>query len=188
MPLWFEQLEGQLLLWIQDLRCGPLSAVLVPLTCLGNYGGIWLACSLVMLCFRRTRRAGIAGLAALLLAQVVNDQLLKNLICRARPFTQIEGLWTLVEAPTDYSFPSGHTCSAFAVGVTWWRTLDLRWLKRLLMAMAVLMALSRLYVGVHYPTDVLGGAAVGSLVAVLVCRGLAWLEQSGRGRLPTEQE
>ncbi len=180
MPLWLEQMEGQLLLLIQGLRCGPLSAVLVPLTRLGNYAGLWIACSLVMLCFRRTRRAGVAGLLALLMSQLINDQLLKNLVCRPRPFTQIEGLWTLVEAPTDFSFPSGHSCSAFAAGVTWWRTLDIRWLKRLLMTLAVLMALSRLYVGVHYPTDVLCGAAEGLLIALLVCRGLERLE----GRLP----
>ncbi|MCD8341541.1 MAG: phosphatase PAP2 family protein [Clostridiales bacterium] len=186
MALWFEQLEGQLLLLIQDLRCEPLSAVLVPLTRLGEYGAIWIACSLVMLCFRRTRRAGVAGLAALLIGQLVNDQLLKNLVCRARPFTQIQGLWTLVEAPTDYSFPSGHSCAAFAAAVAWWRTLDIRWLKLLLLIAAVLMALSRLYVGVHYPSDILGGAAVGSLIAVLVCRALEWLERRRRGTLPPE--
>ena len=81
----------------------------------------------------------------------------------------VEGLTHLVVENDPLSFPSGHTCAAFAAGSVWARFVERRWLKALCILQAVLMAFSRLYVGVHFPTDVLAGCAVG-----LFCGWAAW--------------
>ena len=77
----------------------------------------------------------------------------------------------LVNEPDPNSFPSGHTCAAFACCVTWARFTARRWMKTLCLALAVLMGLSRLYVGVHFPSDVIAGCAVGCFCALLAWAG-----------------
>lgn len=183
MLAWLPQTEGKLLLFLQEyVRCTPLSIFLVPLTLLGECGMLWILCSLLMLCFKRSRRAGFAGLLALFFCFIINNLILKNWVDRPRPYTQIEGLWTLVTKPSDASFPSGHTNAAFASAVAYWHTLDMRWLKVVLLALAAAMAFSRLYVGVHYPTDVLGGILVGSVGSTLVCAFLKRYSALRRGQ------
>ena len=76
------------------------------------------------------------------------------------------GLIPLVDERDPNSFPSGHTCAAFAAGMSWVRALPRRWMRVLSAVLAVCMGLSRLYVGVHYPSDVLAGAVIGSLAAL----------------------
>lgn len=171
-------LDGGILLWIQEtLR----SAVLDPLLCfythLGDGGLVWIVLSVLLLCFRSTRKAGIASLAAMLLGLLCTNVILKHLIARPRPWLDVAGLVALVDEPDPNSFPSGHTCAAFASALAWWRTLPRRWMAVLAVALAVLMGLSRLYVGVHYPTDVLAGAAVGTLCAWLAGRLLQLREE-----------
>ena len=83
-------------------------------------------------------------------------------------------LTPLVTENDPNSFPSGHTCAAFAAGLSWARALPWRWGRIAAVVLAVLMGLSRLYVGVHYPTDVLAGAALGTLC------GLGTLWAAGR--------
>ena len=80
------------------------------------------------------------------------------------------GLIPLVNEPDPNSFPSGHTCAAFAAGMAWAGALPWRWARTAAVIQAVCMGLSRLYVGVHYPSDVLSGALVGSLCAWAVWR------------------
>lgn len=168
---WLAAAEEAVLLFLQEsVRSDWLSALLVPFTNLGEHGILWISLSLLMLCFRRTRKAGVLGLLALGVCFVLNNLWLKNWFDRPRPYTQILSLLPLGIEPGDASFPSGHTNAAFASAVTYWNTLDIRWLRWLLLGMAVVMAFSRLYVGVHYPTDVLGGALVGTVGSLLVCR------------------
>ena len=81
----------------------------------------------------------------------------------------VEGLGHIVEEKDPNSFPSGHTCAAFAAGMIWLRTLPWRWGRITAVVLAALMGLSRLYVGVHYPSDVLAGAIIGAL-----CAWAAW--------------
>ena len=80
----------------------------------------------------------------------------------------VEGLGHIVEENDPNSFPSGHTCAAFAAGMIWLRTLPWRWGRIAAVVLAALMGLSRLYVGVHYPSDVLAGAVIGALCAWVV--------------------
>ena len=106
---------------------------------------------------------------------------LKHLVGRARPWLSVEGLVPLVEEHDPNSFPSGHTCAAFAAASAWCRTLPRRWMKVTAVVLAALMGFSRLYVGVHFPSDVLAGMAVGLLCGWLAC--LLWRQVPAWRRL-----
>ena len=163
-----QNLDAAVLLWIQANLRGPLDGVVSVWTNLGEAGVLWIILCLIMLIRKPTRRAGVTALLAMGICYLFNDCLVKNLICRPRPYDTVEGLTILIAAPGSWSFPSGHACSSLAAANVWWRTLKRRWLKILLLVLAVLMALSRLYVGVHYPSDVLVGALVGTVGGQLV--------------------
>lgn len=112
--------------------------------------------------YRRKQGGSAAwGLLALVLSLLFNNMLLKHLIARSRPYDCIRGLIPLITPPTDYSFPSGHTAASFAVGVLLFRKLPKRYGIPALV-LAALIGFSRLYLGVHYPSDVLAGALLGT--------------------------
>ena len=167
------ELDGQILLFIQEhIRCGALDGVMRLLSTLGNAGAIWIVTALALLCFRRTRRFGAACGLALLLGFVVTNLALKNIIHRIRPYDVMTSLNIMVKPERSFSFPSGHATSSLAAGVALFLTLPRRYGVPALL-LGVLIALSRMYVGVHYPTDVLCGAAIGvaaALAAVRVAR------------------
>ena len=165
LALW----EGTALLWLQDLR-GPWNSLIIYYTHLGDGGFFWLTLSCLLLADRRTRRVGRLALLALVLGFVLTNLVLKPLVDRPRPWVEVAGLLPLVALPQDASFPSGHTCAAFAASLVWARLLPGRNLARLAVVLAVAMGLSRLYVGVHYPSDVAVGALIGSLSAYLALR------------------
>ncbi len=176
-------LDGGILLWIQEfLRRDWLTPVVAFFTHLGDHGLVWIALCLLLLCFKKTRKAGVAGAIALIFSLLLTNGVLKHLVGRTRPWIDVAGLVALVREPDPNSFPSGHTSAAFAAAVAWWRTLPWRW-GAVALAAAVLMGLSRLYVGVHYPTDVLCGVAVGCLCGVLaglVIKKLPGLGEEGQ--------
>ena len=164
------QLDGNCLLWIQEnLRHDLLDPLWTGITFLGDKGWFWLALSLLLILFPKTRRTGIMALAAMALCALVTNICLKNLVARPRPYTQVPGLTALVPAPSDWSFPSGHATASFASAGVYLRTLPRKYGTASL-TLAVLIALSRLYVGVHYPTDVLAGICIGLLGSWIVCR------------------
>ena len=165
-------LDGALLLGLQDLRTPILNALFSFYTQLGNAGLVWIVLSAVLLLHPRTRKAGFWALIAMLFGLLFTNVLLKHLVARTRPWLVVEGLTALVDEHDPNSFPSGHTCAAFACCLTWARFAARRWVKVLCLALAVLMGLSRLYVGVHFPSDVIAGCAVGCLCALL-----AWAVQ-----------
>lgn len=174
-----QQLDGSLLLWIQTLHLSWLDPVVSAFTSLGNAGMLWIALSLAMVCWRPTRRAGILALLAMLLGLLVTNLTIKPLVERPRPWLDLP-IVPLVTEDDPHSFPSGHTCAAFAAGMIWVRTLPWKWGRVLAAALAVCMGLSRLYVGVHYPTDVLAGALIGALCAWAVWQLYTrWAEKTG---------
>ena len=159
---WLQMIDGGILLWIQEfLRNGILNLVVPAYTHLGDTGMLWIVLTILLLIPKKTRRAGMASAVALVLSLLCTNIVLKHLVSRPRPWLDVVGLIPLVAEPDPNSFPSGHTSAALAAACAWWRTLPARWMKWLALAMAVLMGLSRLYVGVHYPSDVLAGALVG---------------------------
>ena len=159
------ELDGGILLWIQDyLRNPVLTPILKVITTLGNGGAIWLLLTLLILLLPKTRKVGCMMAAALLGTLLINNILLKNLVARTRPYEVIEGLTYLVRRPSEYSFPSGHAGSSFAAACVMLRKLPKRY-GIPAFVLAVLIALSRLYVGVHYPSDVLFGVISGILIS-----------------------
>ena len=161
--------EGPVLLWIQEhMRNDFLTPVLTFLTHLGDHGYFWIALTILFLLLRKTRKVGGLMTCSLLLNTLVNNVLLKNLVARTRPYEVVDGLHRIIEAQSDYSFPSGHTGSAFAVAVVVF-LMGPRKIGVPVLVFAFVIAFSRLYVGVHFPTDVLGGALIGAVIAYLVC-------------------
>lgn len=161
--------EGPVLLWIQEhLRNDFLTPVLTFLTHLGDHGYFWIALTILFLLLRKTRKVGGLMTCSLLFNTLVNNVLLKNLVARTRPYEVVDGLHRIIEAQSDYSFPSGHTGSAFAVAVVVFLMCP-RKIGVPVLVFAFVIAFSRLYVGVHFPTDVLGGALIGAVIAYLVC-------------------
>ena len=167
-------LDGNILLWVQDnLRNPVLSAILKPITHMGDKGIFWILLTLALLLFKKTRKAGLCSMLALFCMLLVNDVMLKHLVNRTRPYEVIEGLTLIVGRASDASFPSGHTASSFASWYALHKSLPMVTDKRkakgfsiLLLVIAILIALSRIYVGIHYPSDVLAGVVVGLLCGV----------------------
>ena len=139
------------------------------ITHLGDKGWIWIVISILLLIFPKTRKVGIMSACALMFSLIVNNMFLKNVIARTRPYDAIEGLRTIVRAQSDFSFPSGHTASSFVAATVIFRNMPKKFGGPILI-LAILISISRLYVGVHYPTDVIFGCASGVLLAVLAER------------------
>ena len=120
----------------------------------------------------KTRKVGILVSVALLLDVLTCNVILKPLIARTRPYDVNTAVELLIRAPRDYSFPSGHTAASFAAAAALWFA-DKKKLAIPALVLAVLIAFSRMYFYVHYPTDVLGGAILG-----MVCGWLSYKLQS----------
>lgn len=159
---WLLNLDGGILLWIQAHLRGPVQDAAVRFyTTLGNAGLLFLAAALLLLCFRKTRRAGITAFVAMAIGYLCTNLLLKNLVARARPWLDVAGLTTLIVEGDPHSFPSGHTTAAFAFCAAIWCADAKTWLKWTALVAAAAMGYSRLHVGVHYPSDVLAGVLIG---------------------------
>ena len=162
--------DGQILLWIQEtLRTHWLTPIMQAVTFLGEAGWFWIALAAVLCCFRPTRRGAIAAAIGLLLSLLVNNLILKPLVHRTRPYEVLGGLVNLAPPPADASFPSGHAGASFAASTAMFPHLKRRW-GVCLMVLAVLIALSRLYLGVHFPTDVAAGALIGVVLGMVGSR------------------
>ena len=116
------------------------------------------------------------GLAYVLFGLLVTNLVLKNWVARVRPYELIQGLNCLVGPQDDFSFPSGHTTNSLACAWVLFRRAPRKWGVTALVA-AILISLSRLYVGVHYPTDVFGGAVIGICSACLAMRLVPVIEK-----------
>ena len=165
----------------KHFRGEDLSAVLVTLTRLGDLGLCWLIPAGFMLRDKRTRRRGAELLTCLTCCLIINNLIIKNIVDRTRPFDVIHGLQTLVKPPKDWSFPSGHTAAAFASAYA----IAKGYGKRLgipAYALATAIAMSRIGVGVHYPTDVVVGAAVGTTVSAIALKTMRTIERKNRAK------
>ncbi len=169
MMEWIADMDGSILLFIQDgIRNPALTPVFTAITVLGNGAVIWILMAMGLLVPRRTRRTALTCAVALLVSLLVNNAALKNIVGRIRPYDAIPGLIPLIGRPWDYSFPSGHTASSFAAAWVLYRRLPKRFgIPGLVLA--GLIGISRLYLGVHYPTDVLFGAVSGIGCGCIAC-------------------
>ena len=158
--------------WIQaHLRCEFLDAVLPWVSWTANHGEIWILLAAALLLLRRQRRYGAAVACGLVLDLGACNLVLKPLVGRLRPFVFNPDVTLLIAPPGDASFPSGHTAASFAAVFALKTAGSPLWKPALVWA--VLIAFSRLYLYVHWPSDVLGGALLGAAVGWAGARAAA---------------
>ena len=145
-----------------QLHGSILDPFMVFITKLGDAGALWIILCIVLICFKKTRRAGVAALAALAVSFVLSQCVLKPLFMRARPFEVIEGIKLLILPPRGSSFPSSHTVTSFATAVTLF--LVNKRFGTCAVLVASLIALSRIYLCVHFSSDVIFGAVLGVII------------------------
>ena len=163
-----QQIDMNILLWIQEhLRIDALTPFWKVITFLGNGGWFWLVAAAVLLISKKTRRTGSAALLSIAIGFLITNVLLKNMVARPRPFDAYTEIIPLITRPTDFSFPSGHTCASFACALVFFRMLPKKYGVPAVI-LAGMVAFSRLYLGVHYPGDVLGGFLVAVFASTLV--------------------
>lgn len=181
----FLNFDGAVFEWVEKIHNYGIDAIIEPilvfLTNLFDTGIIWIIIALILFCFKKTRRAGLVMGAALLVMMVCNNLILKNFFARPRPFNldwpALKSGWKyvypgLVDKPDSYSFPSGHSSSGFAAA-TGLATSKKAYFYIPGFLLAAIVAFSRIYVMVHYPTDVLFGMLFGiiyGLIAMLICK------------------
>ncbi|NCB64247.1 MAG: phosphatase PAP2 family protein [Clostridia bacterium] len=147
---WIQSVDAAVLLLIQDvLRLPVLNSFFLCFTHLGDNGFLWIVISAILLCFPKTRKIGLAALFAMLLGLIGTNLIIKNLVARPRPYETVLGAIPLLIESDPFSFPSGHTCAAFAAAGVWLRGFERKWIGVAGLLLAVLMGFHRLYVGVH---------------------------------------
>lgn len=129
------------------------------ITRLGDKGIFWIILGLLFIIFAKNKKTGACILIALIFGVVFGNLILKNLVERGRPFWENPSLQLIIKAPTDYSFPSGHSVSSFGASTALFK--NKRTLGKFFIVLAGLVAFSRLYLSVHYISDVLCGVALG---------------------------
>ena len=163
---WITQIDYEILVFIEEhLRFDWMTEPLVFISHLGNAGLFWIVLCLSLLISRRTRKMGVCGLLALLISALITNVALKNVVARIRPYEQFADLKLLLERQSDFSFPSGHSSSSFAAACAlyWASDRRIRKITGIFVGLAAVIAWSRLYVAVHFPTDVICGVLIGIL-------------------------
>lgn len=182
---WIQNMDTAVLMFLQEhVRAEWINDFWIAITSLGDRGWFWIALSIFMILigmtfrnrsaiFHRIRRAGIAAILSMMIGALITNLFLKNWVARPRPYDSVKEIAPLIGRQIGYSFPSGHTCAAFACALIFYRMLPKRYGMSALV-LAALVAFSRMYLGVHYPTDILGGflvAFVSSSLAYYLVEG-----------------
>ncbi len=165
-------MELQILHWFGSIHNPVLNPIMYFFTCLGNAGIFWILLALALLTVlpKKYRKVGLTMAIALILSLIMCNGVMKNFYHRVRPFvtdptlqeTELYGIFATIH---DWSFPSGHTSASFAAAVAMFM-----WYKKEgtgALIIAALVSISRLYLTVHYPTDVLASLILGSLYGVI---------------------
>ncbi len=163
------KIDFQILDFIQEnLRCEFLDKILPIITKLADHGLVPIITAVILLIFTKTRKIGLSMGIAFICGGVIGNLFLKNVVGRIRPY-DVTGAEILVKRLSDYSFPSGHTLIAFETAVVLLILLNGR-AKPIAIGATVLasiIAFSRLYLYVHYPTDVLAGIILGTAFGIV---------------------
>ncbi|MDD7114847.1 MAG: phosphatase PAP2 family protein [Lachnospiraceae bacterium] len=184
--VWIQSIDTKILLFIQEhFRMESLNGFWKGITHLGDGGIFWIVLTVLMIVFGlllqkriptflTIRKAGVASALSMMIGALVTNVWLKKWVARIRPYDAVAEIVPLIGRQVDYSFPSGHTCASFACALVLYRILPKPYGVPAVI-LATLIAFSRMYVGVHYPTDILGGFLV-----ALVSSSLAYCLVEGR--------
>ncbi|WP_343207930.1 phosphatase PAP2 family protein [Anaerolentibacter hominis] len=153
---------------IQSLSTPALDRIMIFLTHLADRGFLWVLLAFCLLASKKYRQTGSLICLSLLFSALLGDHILKPLFARTRPFAACPSIHLLIQPPGSFSFPSGHTMTSFAAAASLFSLNRKAGMAAGILAAAI--GFSRMYVGVHYFTDVLAGAAAGILTALLLTR------------------
>ena len=155
---------------IQKISTPFLDRLMVDITSLGNFSILWLAFIIIFLSTKEYKRVGKVMVIAFILNVIIVNILLKNFFDRSRPFELVDNFDLLIPPLKDGSFPSGHSSHAFTFFAIILFMTKSKSLKIFTGILAFLIAFSRLYLYVHFPTDVLAGSLIGFLLGILAIK------------------
>ena len=164
MTALIQTIDWAVLHWIHNtLSCGALDFIMPKITALGNSGLIWIAFAVGLMISPKYRKYGVVMLGALIAGVLIGNVFLKHFVARPRP-CWMETVPMLISVPTDFSFPSGHTlASVIGAFLVTGANKKFGWIA---IPLAVLIAFSRLYLYVHFPSDVLASVVIGIIIGV----------------------
>lgn len=160
-------------------RCEVLDLVMPAVSFLGENGWLWILLALILLIKKETRPVGAAVAVALLLDLILCNGMLKPLVGRQRPFAAMPDVMLIVSPPTDASFPSGHTAASFAAAAALYFAGKKHW-GFMAGAVATLIGLSRIYLYVHYPSDVAAGVILGILCGAIGANAIKCIRKKSK--------
>ena len=166
-----QAIDENILLWVQEnIRSDKVTPIVQTLTHLGDFGLLWIGFSLILMLNKDTRKAGKLSLISICLCFLLNNIIIKNLVDRDRPYEVLNELKILIERQPDSSFPSGHAANSLASAIVFFQMFKGKKSKFSILMAGIVIALSRVYVGVHYLSDVLVGISVGIVSGLSVCK------------------
>lgn len=153
--------DDRILKILSNKHTPTLNKIMIAITTSGNYGYVWFALAIPLIIANKSRSTGLTVVLAMLITGLSGEVTIKHIVGRVRPCSREFGKDLLIKHPAHYSFPSGHTASSFAVSIVMLSMLPVIFIPAIVYA--CLMAFSRIYLLVHYPTDVIAGAVLGIL-------------------------
>ncbi len=169
---YIQSFDDSIILFINEIRGGLFTdSIMKFISFLGNGGWFYILIGLIMILFIKRNpnigKWGIILLVSLAISAIIVNIGIKPYFARIRPFDRLM-LDIIINKPSDYSFPSGHTTAAFGAAVVF-----LYMNKKIgffMIIFAILMGISRMYLLVHFPSDVICGAIIGSITSIIVCK------------------
>ena len=162
-------MEFEILYAINNLHNPILDKIMVAITSLGNAGLMWIGIAIFLLFIKKTRKCGFLMLISMILGLIIGNGFLKNVLQRQRPCWLDSNIPLLIPNPHDYSFPSGHTLASFEAAIM--ICLHNKKWGGISLVLAAIIAFSRMYLFVHFPTDILGGIMLGTAISLAVYYG-----------------
>ena len=142
-----------------NLNSELFNKIMIFFTILGDNGMIWIAVALILFLNRKYRKIGVFSIVSLIICALAVNVILKPLIHRPRPFSELVDITLLIKAPKDYSFPSGHTAASFVMVYIFFRHIKKYFIPVLITG--ILITFSRMYLSVHFPSDIIAGIIIG---------------------------
>lgn len=155
-----QKIDDKVLDKIKTINRPILNKIMIVITSLGTFGTVWFVIAIIMMITKTYRSVGVNLVIGLAITHLLGEFTLKRIVCRSRPCHKLDDEELIIDRPKYYSFPSGHPAASFCVvGVVFLRCQPIIWVPILILAL--LIGFSRLYLRVHFLTDVLAGALLG---------------------------